>query len=91
VALPSIPGTAWICLGVGLFAGLISLRAHHAGTHPTLPLPDYTEKVRPAVTAKEVAPVSTLLDDIMLAALVVGLVACAVFIWVNLPRLMAIG
>ena len=30
-------------------------------------------------------------DDIMLAALVVGLVACAVFVWLNLPPLMADG
>ena len=91
LAAPPLRITA-ACLGVGLLAGLISLRTFHASHDRVAPTPEFTDEPPLAATSPDdFAAGATRLDDIMLAALVVGLVACAVFVWLNLPPLMADG
>jgi hypothetical protein len=91
LAAPTLRITA-ACLGVGLLAGLISLRTYHASHDHVVATPDFKDDPPLAATSTEdFAAVATRLDDLMLAALLVGLVACAVFVWLSLPRLMADG
>jgi len=79
-------------LGVGLLAGLISVRAYHASHERAVPTSELTRDPRVEVTSPDdLAAGATRLDDLMLAALIVGLAACAVFVWLTLPRLMADG
>jgi hypothetical protein len=88
---PGFADTTWVCLGVVAFAGLISLRTHYPAEETPDP-PEYgIEEVRPVTRPEDAAPASTRLDDLMLVTLVMGLVACAVFVWLNLPRFVATG
>ena len=83
--------TASICLGIGMLAGLISLRAYHPSDDPIAASPQRANRLPIAVCPPEEATAATRLDDVMLVVLVVGLGACAAFVWMNLGRLMANG
>jgi hypothetical protein len=89
---PRFLTAASVCLGIGVLAGLISLRTYHPGSDRMAPPLEPTDRLPAAVRpAEEMADGATRLDDVMLVVLVLGLVACAVFVWLNLGRLMAYG
>ncbi len=88
---PRLLPMASVCLGLGVLGGLISLR-YHAGSDRMVPPAEPADRLSIAVRpAEEMADGATPLDDVMLVVLVLGLVACAVFVWLNLGRLMANG
>ena len=92
VATPRFLTAASVCLGIAMLAGLISLRPYHADDERFAPTRRPTDHVPIAVQPPEdLGTRATLLDDLMLGALIVALAACAVFVWLNLPRFMATG
>jgi hypothetical protein len=78
-------------------AGLMSVSVYRPEAGIALPEParDLPIAIPPPAMAippaEEAVARVTLFDDLMLGVLIVGLVACAVFVWINLPRFLATG